>query len=178
MQDTFRKIWEMETGPYHRWNLVPNTTTAAAYSFTTQTIELSDVTKDDFAAALLGNLALQRKINVLLIHELRHWLDHISSLWGQQILRAGYNSLHARIANRADELWRVMMYRQRLRDSRFEEYYTTIENPSDPTGRGRWKYQFSAGARFDRSGRVDEQHPILFTRFRWSDDTICCRVPF
>ena len=43
--------------------------------------------------------------------------------------------------------------------------------------RQHWKYHLSAGARFDHVGKIDKDHPILFTRFSWTDDTPACRAP-
>jgi hypothetical protein len=173
----YRQIIDRERGSFSRWNVIPNVQTIASYSFITQTIELSEFGSEDYKKALSGIPALQKKATVLLAHELRHWLDHIGSLWGQQILCLGYNALNSRIRNKPEELWRIVQFRQALRDNRFESYYTTIESVDADSHQKTWKYQMSAGARFDHSGRSSEQHPILFTRFRWEDDTPACRVP-
>src|ERR1017187_7262413 len=174
---TYRKVFDSERGEYARWNVVPNIETLASYSFMTQTIELADFGSKDYKSAISGVPSLQKKATVLLAHEYRHWLDHIGSLWGQQMLILGYNSLNARLLNRPEELWRTVKFRQALRDNRFERYYQTIESIEPREHRRKWKYQMSSGARFDHNGRMSEQHPILFTRFAWEDGTMACRVP-
>jgi len=173
----YRQLVDLESGSYARWNVIPNTETVATYSFTTQTIELSEFDSKDFKQALSGVPAPLKKATVLLAHEFRHWLDHVGSLWGQEMLCLGYNALNSRLRNRPEELWRVVRFRQALRDNRFESYYTTIDSTAPNAGRKMWKYQMSAGARFDHFGRLSEDHPILFTRFTWEDDTPACRVP-
>src|ERR1039458_19540 len=177
MSDLSRRILDLESGPYTRWNVIPNIETVATYSFNTQTIELCDIGSEEYRKSLAGDIALQRKITVLLAHEIRHWLDHVGSLWGQQLLCLGYNALNARLLNQPGELWRVIAFRQALRDNRFEQYYTTIESGSPAMGRRMWKYQMSTGARFNHSGKLSELHPILFTRFSWEDNSPACRVP-
>ena len=173
----YRQIVELESGSYGRWNVIPNVKTLATYSFTTQTIELSEFGSEEYKKALSGVPGLRKKATVLLAHEFRHWLDHIGSLWGQQMLCLGYNALNSRLRNKPEELWRIVRFRQALRDHRFEPYYTTIESTDPSDGRMHWKYQMSAGARFDHSGKMSEGNPILFTRFTWQDDTPACRVP-
>jgi hypothetical protein len=175
--DLFGRLLKRETGPYHRWNVIPNRSVLASYSFTTQSIELSDIDSKMFQQALEGNVVLQRRISVLLAHEVRHWLDHIGSLWGQTSLCLGYNALHARHANNPYELWRVAASRHSGRDARFERYYSTVECTAPRNGVQHWKYMLSAVARFDHLGKIDENHPILFTRFSWTDDTSACRAP-
>jgi hypothetical protein len=107
----------------------------ASYSFTTQFIELSEVDSATFRGAHAGNVALLRKVMVPLVHEVRHWLDHTCSLWGQTQLCMGYDAQHARLANNPSELWRIAAYRQRLRDDRFADYYAVIENASPSDGK-------------------------------------------
>jgi hypothetical protein len=173
----YRRIVDIESGDYARWNVVPNIETLATYSFRTQTIELCDFSREDFNNALSGAVGLRKKMTVLLAHELRHWLDHVGSLWGQQMLCLGYNALNSRLRNRPEEFWRIVEFRQALRDHRFERYYTTINVMEPNNGRRHWKYQMSAGARFDHTGKMSQSHPILFTRFDWEDGTPACRVP-
>jgi hypothetical protein len=177
MNDIFKKLVELETGPYSRWNVVPNLTTAALYSFTTQTIELSNIDSALYKEALQGNLLAARKVTTLLAHEVRHWIDHVASVWGQTLLCKGYNALHARIENNPFELWRVMSFQQALRDTRFKSYYTTIEATEPRSGALRWKFEMTAGSRFDHRGRLSEHQPIVFTKFAWHDGTPACRVP-
>lgn len=177
MNSLLQKLIQIESGPYSRWNVVPNLTSDAVYSFTTQIIELSNVDSWTYTQAVEGNAVAAKKVNVLLAHELRHWIDHVGTVWGQTLLCKGYNALHAREANDPYNLWRVISFQQALRDSRFNRYYTTIDTANPPDGILKWKYQMSAGARFDHRGELSELHPIVFTRFAWLNDTPACRVP-
>jgi hypothetical protein len=85
-----------ERGAFRRWNVVPNARNIASYSFATQVIELSDVDAEAFARGAAGSPAHVHNITRLLAHELRHWIDHIGSVWGQRLLRLGYDAIHAR----------------------------------------------------------------------------------
>jgi hypothetical protein len=177
MNNRFQKLVELESGPYTRWNVVPNLKSEALYSFTTQTVELSNIDSAVYTKALDGDVFATRKVTILLAHEVRHWIDHVGSVWGQTLLYKGYNALHARLANDPSELWRIMSFQQALRDARFNSYYTTIESHTPPDGVSRWQYQMSAGARFNHQGKISDDHPIVFTKFAWLDGTPACRVP-
>src|ERR1039458_8512464 len=105
MSDLYRRILDLESGPYTRWNVIPNIETVATYSFNTQTIELCDIGSEEYRKSLAGDIALQRKITVLLAHEIRHWLDHVGALLGQQVLCLGYKAINAPLLNRTRRRW-------------------------------------------------------------------------
>ena len=165
-----------ERGPFRRWNVVPNARDVASYSFVTQVIELSDVDAEAFARGAEGSPAHVHNITRLLAHELRHWIDHIGSVWGQRLLRLGYDAIHARASNLESELWRVVQYHRSLRDTRFERYFRLNGQPS-PSERRKWIANFSAGYRYDHEGIPDPNSPILFTRFSYPSGALACRVP-
>jgi len=176
--ERLRKLAELESGDYTRWNVIPNLSVVASYSFTTQTIELAEVSAQRYMGALSGDPAAQNKVLPLLLHEWRHWLDHIGTVWGQRLLTLGYNAIHARLAGKETDFRRIVDFRRKLRDDRFEKFYSEIYKQDDPAQAVRgWRYEFSTGARFDHNGVPSEEHPIIFTRFRWLGGSLACRVP-
>jgi hypothetical protein len=105
-----------------------------------------------------------------------HWIDHVGSLWGQRLLRSGYDAIHARAANLESELWRVVQYHRSLRDTRYERYFR-VNGRESPLERRQWLANFSAGFRYDHNGVPDAGSPILFTRFFYPSGALACRVP-
>jgi hypothetical protein len=170
---------ESETHSSRRWNHFPNSVVARYFQLRTA-IELSEIDSKTFMLASGSNdLAIKRKVLPVLMHELRHWFDHIGSVWGQKDLMLALDALQARMSNDPNQLWKINQYLRAAQQDRYEDYYSIIENPQPPPNYNKlWKWQLSCGARFDRDGRLDESLPILFTRFAWPDDSPACRVPF
>lgn len=168
--------------PIAHWRLFPAATTVAFYDSFSQYIQLSDISSNELLTALRqlkGQPAQALRPLSLLFHELRHWVDHISTLWGQHRLVAAFNAMNARRRNIPQEFWRIQDFMRLVDRDTFGEYYQTIEQVQMPHGLQRaWQYQFTSGMRFDESGRLDEGRPIFFTRYAWSDGTSACRVPF
>jgi len=161
------------------WSSFPNTSAAAAYFQLTQHIELYSIDKEALDAALeTDDVKAKLQAMPTLLHEVRHWLDHVSTLWGQQDLVTTYNAMHSRMANVETEFWRIIEYRRATRRDRFESYFTTINDRISPPGDTRWKWELSCGFGFDERGRLNDARPIVFTRFSWKDGRLACRVPF
>ena len=60
-------------------------TTKAAYFNLHQVIELSDINPSLFKSATSGDSSREQlDVLPLLMHEVRHWWDHVSTVWGQQ----------------------------------------------------------------------------------------------
>jgi hypothetical protein len=165
-----------------KWRLFPATRTLAFYDTLAQYIELSEVESSDLAAALDQESDDPLKSIVplpLLYHELRHWIDHLATVWGRQRLVTAFNAINARKLNQPDTFWRIAEYMRRIDRDAFGQYYETIEQKEMTSGdTQRWMFQFTCGQRFTLDGRLDPQSPIFFTRYAWSDGTSACRVPF
>ena len=165
-----------------QWRLFPAVRTVAFYDSLAQYIELSDYDSATLRQALAGakdDPAKALPVLPVLLHELRHWIDHIATLWGRRRLIAAFNAIHCRIHNDPSEFWRIVEYRRLVSQDRFSDYFTIIENPTPPSHVQRhWQYQLTCGKRFDHTGRQDDSRPIFFTRFAWPDNSNACRVPF
>ena len=162
------------------WNAFPNISAKAAYFGLSQHIELYDIDAPTMEAAFKAD-DVMRKLSVFptILHEVRHWLDHLCTLWGQQSLVATFNAMHSRLADDESQFWHIIEYRRATQRDRFESYFTTINDRTPPTtGNLIWKRAFSCGFGFDEHGRLNERRPIVFTRFQWEDERLACRVPF
>jgi hypothetical protein len=159
--------------------LFPNTTTLAAYYHTEQVVELSSVQEKDFDSAISkSDPHLVLKVVPLLIHELQHWFDHTSTVWGQRRLVSAFNAIHARSSNIASEFWRIASHLREMRGDYLADYYTTMGEKKVLGDGEPWRFQLTSGYRFDSLGKLDLQSPVVFTQFKWGDGSAACRVPF
>jgi hypothetical protein len=164
------------------WKVFPSTRTRASYFPSTQHIELYEVTLPELKEALLnmrGNPQLAIVVLPLLFHELRHWFDHVATLWGMRRLVSLFNAMNARTLDQEVEFWRIVEYQQLLDRDHLSDFYTTTGRNQPPPGYpNRWMYSLTCGRRYDRFGRLDPERPIIFTRYEWADGSPACRVPF
>lgn len=166
--------------PSGAFRLFPNVKTTAAYFPLHQVIELADIDRPTFENAL--NPSFRRegiRVIPLLLHEVRHWWDHIGTVWGQARLVSAFTAIHSWLGNDEREFWRILNYHRTVNSDHFAEYYSVIYDSTPPVGGGvRWKWMFSSGMRFTADGRLANDRPIIFTQFRWADNRQACRVPF
>lgn len=158
--------------------LFPDTKVAAYYDPFSQIINLSKYNQSDYEGIDYNNPNIDIIDKVSLFeHELTHWLDHVSTLWGQRNLVLIYNSINARVNGDIDEFWRIKeLYKNCAGDDFFdyftEEYYFSAEPVRTP-----WKYQISSGIRFSECGKPEYEKPILFLKFSSLNDVPLIRIP-
>lgn len=163
----------------HKWTVLPSSNVLGLYSDFAQYIELFSVTSTDFHRAASGDLLAAKDMAPLLAHEACHWMDHISTLWGQHRLLAGFGAMAASVSNDPGEFWRIADYRHLIARDHFEDYYTVSgsDTPS-PGSPEHMQWNLHAGARFDIHGKSDLAKPIFNAKLRWGDGSVACRVPF
>lgn len=169
-----------QKNPLNFWSSFPNTSAEAAYFELTQHIELYEIDKATLDAAIDSDDVRQKlKVFPTLVHEVRHWLDHVATLWGQRNLASAYNAMHSWQGNDESHFWRILQYKRTTQRDRFSDYFTTVNDRNPPTnGDRRWAWELTCGLGFDTLGKPDEKSPIVFTKFRWQDGRLACRVPF
>jgi hypothetical protein len=166
-----------EPGRARRWNHFPNSV-EGRYNQLSQTIDLEIVSSTEFTEAVRSSdVSKKRRVLPLLWHELRHWIDHTSTVWGQQDLAAAYAAIDARSGTDETKLHKIVDYLRRASRDRFDDYYSVKGEPRGTNPPRTWKLQYSAGLRFDRDGRINPALPILFATFRWQDGSLARRSP-
>lgn len=163
---------------YH--NIFPNTTkTIASYNTVSQVIDLSSFDERDFQENLGKSPDNEKRINNLAIfsHEIAHWVDHISTLWGHTSLLLLYNALNARATNEINQFWRIKMYGDICKQDTLFDYFTEIYNPINGSIHQPWRVSPSAGFRFMANGATNPEKPILFVRFLTHNNVRVARVP-
>lgn len=101
------------------------------------------------------------------IHEISHWKDHHTTLWGVKNLIKHYNAINARLNNDPNHFFHIPLYIIDTKLGLLTSYYHTIEDHFDVSkNRMFWKWDTSIGLRFDYRGYVNNDAPILFINFR------------
>jgi hypothetical protein len=165
---------------FKNWQGFPNIDVLGKYEFLSQTVCANSLEMKHIEN-LINNpddIELKRKIFGIFIHEITHWLDHTSTLWGQKFLIDIFNAFNAKENENIDELWRIQKLFSDLSRMQFADYYTVDGSAAKkPWNKKPWEYQFGCGLQFDRDGKISETHPFLFTKFSTSDNELIKRVP-
>ena len=113
------------------------------------------------------------------VHELTHWLDHTSTLWGQKQLILIYDAINAWTNQKESEFWRITVANSERLRARLSTYYTEEYEASQKVWDDMpWKYRYSCGVEFGYNGKPREDRPIIFTKFFNFCDEPLIRIPF
>lgn len=157
-------------------NIFPNTETLGFYDPLHQTIHIGKYKSSDYENIQPNNNQDLDKI-ALLEHELTHWLDHCSTLWGQKNIVMLFNAINAYANQNIDEFWRIKTLSNSFRRDVYFNYFTEQHNYIKGSETEKWKYAITSGIRFNEEGKPNPQKPILFVRFNSNDDIPISRVP-
>ncbi|WP_324044712.1 hypothetical protein [Aeromonas caviae] len=179
---------EKKTGITNKIKSLPNYNTAGSYCFFSQCIQLNSLENDDFIRAVdlkkpydecykdLLNFA------PLLGHEVKHWYDAHSTLWGLKLLRniyTCYNDLYeaeqSGINTPLPHFNKQLTLYDKIAYIKLPEYYSTSN--SNANNSRPWGYSYSAGIMFSKHGNPTDRN-IFFTRFTNKRGELIARVPF
>lgn len=162
------------------WRGFPNTSVAGHYEFLSQTVCADSLEKNDMLSLISSpnDVQLKRKVFGVFIHELTHWLDHSSTLWGQNFLIDIFNAFEAKKTEDIGDLWRIQKLFSDLSRINFADYYTF----NGPAAKKRWnkqawKYEIGSGLQFGSDGKIRDNYPFLFTKFFTNEGEFIKRVP-
>ncbi|MFM2311243.1 MAG: hypothetical protein RLZZ04_519 [Cyanobacteriota bacterium] len=161
------------------WRTFPNTTTTGHYEFLTQTVVADSIKSKDIEliSSSSNDAKLMRKVYGVFIHEITHWLDHTSTLWGQQNLISIFNAYNAWTNQKEKELWRISSLFSELGRIYLADYYTEEgEEAKTPWDGKNWQYGYGCYAMYDNNGKVREDFPFIATKFS-NNKGLIKRVP-
>jgi len=177
-----------KTGRESQINSLPNYTAAGSYCFFSQCIELNDLEIRDLLAFSDSSKSIDEnhqailKFGPLLNHEVKHWYDAHSTLWGLRFLRDIYhcrNDLHeaeqSGISTKLPHFNRQLDLFDRVQYIKFPKYYSTANQEANKSAP--WKYDYSAGIMFSKYGKSTDRN-LFFTRFANEKGELIARVPF
>lgn len=153
--------------------------TLAYYSPTSFYVTLNTISEAEYKT-LLNKPVFSKKSEQLsiLVHELRHHLDHISTMWGQRHIMKLFKAVNARIGHNEFEFHHILPLKIEERQFHYETYYSVETNviPWNNTS-DNWILRLSTGIKFDINGVPDEGKPILFINFLTPTGLHLIRVP-
>jgi len=154
--------------------------TSGAYYHYRQLISLDDLKIEHFESLRDEALkSLNRKTVRLFFHEATHWLDHVSTLWGQRHLVLIFNAINSRLNNNEHEFWRIATMNTETRRIHYPAYYSTNPNKDETSWKKRpWRVSMTSGRQFDIDGRPRKNKPIAFYNFTNASGEFLCRTPF
>ncbi len=177
-----------KTGRNNQINSLPNYSAAGSYCFFSQCIELNTLEHADLLAfadqtkSIDENYQAVLKFAPLLNHEVKHWYDAHSTLWGLRFIRDIYscrNDLYEAekggIGTKLPHFNRQLDMYDRVQYIKFPQYYSTT-NPKANTS-APWQYDYSAGIMFSKYGEPTDRN-LFFTRFANAKGELIARVPF
>lgn len=111
------------------------------------------------------------------VHEMQHWVDHSSTLWGFKYLKKIFESYHICLFPHETKLFNHRELGLFVSRNLFHEYYTETYNDVIGNFEKKWIFRLTAGFRFKHDGTVDPNRPIPFIRFYDNLDNPICRLP-
>ncbi|EDX54277.1 hypothetical protein BCW_B0103 (plasmid) [Bacillus cereus W] len=158
--------------------LFPNVTTEGVYNSISQSILYYSINRKDLSNILENPLDLGsiRKAR-LLVHEITHFIDHISTLHGQNSLNLICNSLNAMESGTEIDYHHIIKMSNELKTYSYEKYYKQLSGIPAKGGKEKdWEFKSSIGCRFNINGEVDRTKPIIFSQFFYQKEFIG-RIP-
>lgn len=154
--------------------------TLGSFDFFTYTVCLDSIdtkTYNDFQKALnLKDHGTLLKFIPLTAHELTHFIDSTSTLWGMKHLlkmSEAYCSNNTKGGQEA-EFHKAKNFLEHTRSLRFPNYYTVVSKDVEPTRP--WQSRITIGKLFDLDGKLSDR-PILFSNFSNIHGTLLARSP-
>src|SRR4051812_8450225 len=148
--------------------LFPNIdTTIAYYSPTSFCVTLNTISEKEFKDFGSGASSKKKAENLsILYHELRHHIDHISTLWGQKNIFKLFDAVNGRLSSDEKKFYKIIDLKKTERQLHYAIYYTEeYERIPWKLGQANWQWILSTGFKFTDGGLLNENDPILFIRF-------------
>jgi hypothetical protein len=113
----------------------------------------------------------------ILNHEMQHWLDHHSTLWGLKNNIKIYKAFNAKCNMKETNFFHIHEAMREFKRNSLIDYYSETYNKIDGSKKEPWRWSLSSGLRFSYEGKFDEERPILFVKFHSAQDKPVCRTP-
>ncbi|MCW1940895.1 hypothetical protein OMD49_21470 [Bacillus anthracis] len=158
--------------------LFPNVMTQGYYDPMSQSIVYCSINRKDFNNILKDPLDLSRIDKArLLVHEITHFMDHLSTLHGQELLESICNSFNAIEHGTEKDYHHMIKMNKQVRSLKFESFYKQLSDLHAIGGNEKdWEFRSSIGCRYNLNGEIDKTKPIIFSQFFYRKEFIG-RIP-
>jgi hypothetical protein len=146
----------------------PNATTIAEFRPNSLTLHFHNLSRDVYAAIVdeRAPSGSDRNHVETVAHELAHWSDQVSSVWGQDYLVSLFDAYDAAQSQREEKFYKIVELFDEERRLLQPLYYHVIEENIRPHGIHKpWRIELTAGQEFGTDGHPDPTRPIFFVRF-------------
>ncbi|WP_114859721.1 hypothetical protein [Azospirillum brasilense] len=147
----------------------PDHSTVAEMRPHSQTIHLHRVREETYKDDIRAHrFDLARPSVETIFHELTHWADLVSTVWGQEYLVGLFDAYDVIVRTQGDEstYWKVIEHFDQDRRIMLPRYYRTVAKEQQLHSVSRpWTIEFSCGQEFSPDGRINPAHPLMFVRF-------------
>lgn len=131
---------------------------------------------------MLSELTLSRAIwfHRIYIHELSHWFEHSSTLWGQKHAVGWFNAIHSRKSEDMGQFWRIVEFAVKARRALSTKYYEKVyEDTWQDRAKDSMKMVMDEGVgwHFGFQGIIQNNYPILLALFKDHQSQALCRLP-
>lgn len=165
---------------YRSYKRLLEADTLGYFDFFTCIVCLTSVNRLQFEqfqeARVSKNYSVLSKISPLLAHELTHFVDSTSTVWGMNHLKKmneAYCSNYSK-GGTEHEFYKAKSFLEHVRSLRLPSYYTFIDGAQRPTRP--WRYRMTMGKQFGLDGKLSET-PILFSHFSNAHGELLARSP-
>ena len=160
-----------------KWKKFPDTQTLGYFHPMGNYICLNEYKDEDEFNKSLINPSLDKNKFSVFIHEMQHYYDQVSTLWGASNLYKLYQAYDAVIKYDESEFYKFREYELNFKRDYFLDYYTETYANIRGDFHDKWGFDITSGVRFSYDGRINEDLPILFVVFSSSKKEKISRVP-
>lgn len=133
--------------------------------------DLLKIRKDPFANSNIEHIKT-------LFHEIRHYIDHVGTLWGQKKILRYIKAINARMNKDISKFDEIVAYKNEESQLFYSNYYAEEFNYIKVANLdNRWRWTSNTGLRFSHLGLPDETKPIPFIHFANYEKIPLIRVP-
>jgi hypothetical protein len=160
-----------------KWKKFPDTQTLGYYHPMGNYIYLAEYKDENEFQKSLLNPSLDKNRFSVFIHEMQHYYDHISTLWGASKLYKLYQAYDAVIKFDEFQFYKLRELELNFKRDYFLDYYTETYSSINGDFNNKWGFEITSGVRFSPDGKINEDLPILFVVFSSSKKEKISRVP-
>lgn len=159
------------------WKKFPDTQTLGYYCPMGNYICLNEYKNEKDFETALQNPSLDKNRFSVFIHEMQHYYDNVSTLWGSLNLYKLFRAYDAVIKYDENEFYKFRELELNFKRDYFLDYYTETYSNIRGNFSDRWGFNISSGVRFSPDGKINEDLPLLFVVFSSSKKEKISRVP-